>query len=350
MTIDGIEANEASNPTATNNVYRINPDNVEEFKSTTSNGTAEEGKNSGLNVNMVTKSGTNKFHGDVTYYFRNNDMNSNEFYANAQGQPRAILKSNQYGYDIGGPVWIPKIYNGHNKTFFYNSWQGQKVNLSEAIDKAFGSVPSAVHADGSCRHLPLLGVEPGRANDPQRRRGHAELAEPGDFHGSACAPGVRNCASPTDANCVQSYNIYGNDPAHIGADPAVLKLLNSYPAPNDYNVGDGLNTAGYLWAAPSAVRGPRNIIRVDHVFNSNNNIFFRAMWAVEEQLKGDLLNGRPSIYPGFPPRGEVYRPAKNYALSWRSVITPTLVNEAHRRLCPIHFRFHVRRLQSQLPQ
>ena len=65
------------------------------------------------------------------------------------------------------------------------------------------------------------------------------------------------------------------------------------------------------------MRGPRNIIRVDHIFNANNNIFFRAMWAVEEQLKGDLLNGRPSIYPGFPPRGEVYRPAKNYALSWR---------------------------------
>ena len=103
VTIDGIEANEASNPTATNNVYRINPDNVEEFKSTTSNGTPEEGKNSGLNVNMVTKSGTNKFHGDVTYYFRNNDLNSNEFYANAQGQPRAILKSNQYGYDIRRP-------------------------------------------------------------------------------------------------------------------------------------------------------------------------------------------------------------------------------------------------------
>ncbi len=76
------------------------------------------------------------------------------------------------------------------------------------------------------------------------------------------------------------------------------------------------------------MRGPRNIIRVDHIINSNNNIFFRAMWAVEQQLKGDLLNGRPAIYPGFPPRGEVYRPAKNFALSWRSVITPTLVNEA----------------------
>jgi len=48
------------------------------------------------------------------------------------------------------------------------------------------------------------------------------------------------------------------------------------------------------------VRGPRNILRIDHTFNSNNNIFFRAMWAVEQQLQGDLLNGRPAIFPGFP--------------------------------------------------
>jgi hypothetical protein len=327
VTIDGIEANEASNPTATNNVYRINPDNVEEFKSTTSNGTPEEGKNSGLNVNMVTKSGTNKFHGDVTYYFRNQDLNSNEFYANAQGQPRAILKSNQYGYDVGGPVWIPKVYNGHNRTFFYNSWQGQRVNLSEAIDKAFGSVPSLytpAALAGNYRYWVSNPAAPMSINGVKITQNTPSLVT----STGALAPGVRNCASPTDSNCVQSYNIYANDPQHIGADPAVLKLLNSYPAPNDYNVGDGLNTAGYLWAAPSEVRGPRNIIRVDHIINANNNIFFRAMWAVELQLKGDLLNGRPSIYPGFPPRGEVHRPAKNYALSWRSVLSPTLVNEA----------------------
>ena len=134
VTIDGIEANEASNPTPTNNVFRINPDNVEEFKVTTSNPTPEEGKNSGLNVSIATRSGTNQFHGSLVEYFRNNDLNSNEFYANAQGQPRANLKANQYGWEVGGPI-------RKNKTFFYSAWQGQKVNLSQAIDKAFGSVP-----------------------------------------------------------------------------------------------------------------------------------------------------------------------------------------------------------------
>jgi hypothetical protein len=119
VTIDGIEANEASNPTATNNVFRINPDNVEEFKTTTSNGTPEEGKNSGLNVNMVTKSGTNKLHGDLTYYFRNQDLNSNEFYANAQGQPRVD--------------WSPKLR------------QPVKSQNSSNGELTHGNVPTEVH-------------------------------------------------------------------------------------------------------------------------------------------------------------------------------------------------------------
>jgi hypothetical protein len=319
VTIDGIEANEASNPTPTNNVFRINPDNVEEFKVTTSNPTPEEGKNSGLNVAIATRSGSNGFHGSLVEYFRNTDLNSNEFYANAQGNKRADLKSNQYGYDVGGPI-------RKNRTFFYTAWQGQKVNLSQAIDKAFGSVPRVYTAEALSGNFRYFKGDPANpfvlngvkitANSPALVTSTGQLA-----------PGVRNCASPTDLNCVASYNIFANDPAKVGGDPAVLSLLKSYPAPNDFNVGDGLNQAGYLWNAPSAVRGPRNILRIDHTFNEKNNIFFRAMWAVEQQLKGDLLNGRPAIFPGFPPRGEVYRPAKNYALSWRSVITPSIVNE-----------------------
>src|SRR5579872_149555 len=95
VTIDGIEANEASNPVPTNNVFRINPDNVEEFKVTTSNPTPEEGKNSGLNVSIATRSGTNQYHVSAIEYFRNRVLNSNEFYANAQGSPRATINSNQ---------------------------------------------------------------------------------------------------------------------------------------------------------------------------------------------------------------------------------------------------------------
>jgi hypothetical protein len=319
VTIDGIEANEASNPTPTNNVFRINPDNVEEFKVTTSNPTPEEGKNSGLNVSIATRSGTNQFHGSLVEYFRNNDLNSNEFYANAQGQPRANLKANQYGWEVGGPI-------RKNKTFFYSAWQGQKVNLSQAIDKAFGSVPRVYTTQALSGVFRYFVSDP--ANPLTLNGTRISQNSPGLVTSSgALAPGIRNCGSPTDLNCVQSYNIFTNDPQHIGGDPAVLSLLKSYPTPNSFASGDGLNQAGYLWSAPSSVRGPRNLLRIDHSFDSRNNVFFRAMWATEQQLQGDLLNGRPAIFPGFPPRGEVYRPAKNFALSWRSLITPHVVNE-----------------------
>lgn len=319
VTIDGIEANEASNPTPTNNVFRINPDNVQEFKVTTSNPTPEEGRNAGLNVSIATRSGTNQFHGSGIEYFRNNVLNSNEFYANAQGQPRANLKSNQYGFDVGGPVI-------KNKTFFYYGWQGQKVNLSQAIDKAFGRVPRVYTPEalsGTFRYFVADPNNPLTINGVKITGNSPLLVTPnGDL-----APGVHYCGATSDLNCIRTYNIFSNDPLNVGGDPAVLKLLKTYPAPNDYNVGDGLNQAGYLWSAPAAIRGPRNILRIDHTINASNNIFFRAMWATEQQLEGDLLNGRPAVFPGFPPRGEVYRPAQNYAFSWRSVITPHLVNE-----------------------
>ena len=318
VTIDGIEANEASNPTPTNNVFRINPDNVEEFKATTSNPTPEEGKNSGLNISIATRAGTNAFHFSALEYFRNTDLNSNEFYANAQGQQRAQLKSNQYGYDAGGPI-------RKNHTFFYTAWQGQKVNLSQAIDKAFGHVPNVYTPSALAGNYRYFVSDP---SNPLTINGAKVTSNSPSLVTStgALAPGIRNCGSNTDLNCVQTYNIYGNDPQHIGGDPAVLSLLKGYPAANDYQVGDGLNVAGYLWSTPSGVRGPRNLLRIDHVLNEKNNIFFRALWALEQQTS-DLLNGRPAIFPGYPPRGAVYRPAKNYAFSWRTVISPAVVNE-----------------------
>jgi hypothetical protein len=319
VTIDGIEANEASNPTPVNNVFRINPDDVEEFKVTTSNPTPEEGKNAGLNVTIATKTGTNDFHASMVDRFRNTVLNANEFYANAQGNPRTNIKSNQYGYDVSGPI-------KKNKTFFFSAWEGQKVNLALAIDKAFSKIPVLYTPQamaGIYRYFVADPANPMVINGQKIIANSPLLVKPD----GSLADGVRNCASATDLNCIRSYDMYGNDPLKIGPDPSVLKLLKSYPSPNVFSNGDGLNTAGYLWNTPFQVRGPRNMLRVDHVFNGSNSLFFRVLWATEEQLKGDPLNSRPAIYPGFPPRGEVKRPAQNWALSFRTVLSPTKVNE-----------------------
>ncbi len=319
VTIDGIEANEASNPTPVNNVFRINPDNVQEFKVTTSNPTPEEGRNAGLNVNIATRSGGNEFHGTAVEYFRNTVLNANETFANGQGNPRTYIQSNQYGFDASGPI-------KKDKTFVYGSWQGQKVNLQLAIDKAFGNIPTLytpTAMSGIYRYFVADPNNPFKINGTTITANSPLLVKPD----GSLADGVRNCISASDRNCIQSYNMFANDPLKLGADLQVMKVLKSYPLPNNYASGDGLNTAGYLWNSPYQVRGPRSILRGDHNFNSNNSMFFRVMWAEEDQLRGDPLNSRPAIYPGFPPRGEVYRPAQNWALQFRTVLNPTMVNE-----------------------
>lgn len=330
VTIDGIEANQISDPTPGMNVFHINPDNVQEFKVTTSNPTAEEGKNAGLNVSMATRSGTNEYHVSLTEHFRNTVLNANEYYANAQGNKRPSLKANQYGFDVAGPI-------KKNKTFFYGAWQGQKINLELAIDKA-GGIPTVYTPQA------LAGIYRYFLADPanpfiikgQRITANSPFLVKDD---GSLADGVRNCASAADRNCIQSYNIYGNDPLRIGGDAQVLKLLRSYPSPNNYRSGDGLNIAGYLWNTAYQVRGPRNLIRFDHIFNANNSMFFRVLWGDEQDVKGDPLNSRPVVFPGFPPKGERLTPAQSWALSWRSVLSPTMVNELTLGFARVNFVF-----------
>ncbi len=320
VTIDGIEANESTNPNPTNNVFRLNPDNVQEFKVTTSNPTAEEGRNSGANVNIATRSGTNEFHGTMFEFFRNTALNAQEFYTKAQGGLKPILQLNQYGFEIGGPI-------KKNRTFFFFSWQGQQVNFADPIDKVFDETvdlytPSALA--GNYRYWRSNPASPLRINGATITQNTPLLVDPrtGQY-----VDGVRDCASPTDLNCVASYNVFANDPQRRGIDPAVQSVLGGYPAPNSYAAGDGLNTGIYTWNTPVRVRGPQFMTRIDHTVNSQHTVWGRWLSAKQTTLGGDPANSRPQVLPGFPPRGEVFRPANNIAVGIRSVLSPRVVNE-----------------------
>lgn len=319
VTIDGIEANESTNPNPTNNIFRLNPDNVQEFKVTTSNPTSEEGRNSGANVSIATRSGTNTFHGSVFEFFRNTALNAQEFYSNAQGATKPIIQLNQYGFEIGGPV-------RRNKTFFFGSWQGQQVNFADPVDKIFGPVnlysPSAL--SGLYRYFVADPKTPLVIGGQRITQNSSLLVDPrtGQY-----AAGVRNCAGAGDVNCIATYNIFANDPAKAGIDSAVNKVLGGYPAPNSYNSGDGLNLGNYQWNTPVRVRGPQYMLRVDHTISEKHSAFFRWLGAEQNSLNGDPANSRPVVIPGYPARGEVFRPANNVALGFRSVLSPRLVNE-----------------------
>src|SRR5947199_3412799 len=86
-----------------------NPDTIQEFKVQTGLYDASFGRNAGANVNVVTRTGSNSFHGGVFEYFRNNALNANEFFRNRAAQPRGVLKQNQFGMALGGPIVREKL-------------------------------------------------------------------------------------------------------------------------------------------------------------------------------------------------------------------------------------------------
>ena len=103
-----------------------NPDALQEFSVQVNNFSAEFGRQGGGVVNAVTKSGTNEIHGSAFEFVRNNALNAANFFAPiVNGKKKDDgLKRNQFGATLGGPVWLPKLYDGHNKTFFFFSYQG----------------------------------------------------------------------------------------------------------------------------------------------------------------------------------------------------------------------------------
>ena len=320
VTIDGIEANESSVPNPVSNLYRLTPDNVDEYKVTTSNASPEEGRNSGAAISIATRSGTNQFHGSLFEFVRNTDFNASDFFANANGSPKPEIKLNQFGFDVGGPII-------KNKTFFFGGWQQTKANFTQPIDQSLGSVPSLYTASakaGVYRYFVANPNAPLVISGQTITRNSPQLV---DRVTGQYVAGVRNCASPTDLGCVQSYNFAANDPKGIGVDKTIGALFAKLPAPNNYGSGDGLNFAGYSWNPPTRVGGPSVNVRVDHTFNQSNTVFVRWLQSTYNTNGGDPLNGRPVIYPGFPPEGEVFRHAKNLAMSYRRVFSPRVVND-----------------------
>src|SRR6266704_3318543 len=247
VTIDGIDANESTVPNPQGNIQRLNPDNVQEFRTVTLDATAEQGRNSGANVIVATRPGTNTFH----------------------GKNRPELKLHEYGFAVGGPII-------KNKTFFSGTFQNNLINQTEPI--------SATNVGIAGFGAPTVYTSLARTGNFRFVRGCINLVNPAcpkkdpnnitrnsprlvDASGNLNA-GVPVCNGTTIVgNCVDSsYNIFANDPQGIGGDPAVLALMNSLPAANAFSLGDGLNQAGFNWNPPSQFKGPHYYVRVDHTF------------------------------------------------------------------------------------
>jgi carboxypeptidase family protein/TonB-dependent receptor-like protein len=320
VTIDGIEANESSVPNPVSNLYRITPDNIQEYKVTTNNATAEEGRNSGASISIATRAGTSEFHGTGFFFLRNEALNSNEWYQNAQKNPKPLIRMNQFGYEMGGPI-------KKNKTFFFGSYGYNRVDFTQPIDQTFGFpiVYTASARAGIFRYFVPDPASPLVIGGTTITRNSTLLVDPGS--GALLVP---LCATATSLRCVRTYNVNSatNNTAARPLDTTVAQLLTAYPSPNNFAAaGDGLNTATYAWNPPTAIRGPAINLRMDHNFNANNSMFARYLWSDYNTLLGDPLNSRPQVYPDNPPLGEVYRRTSNLAISYRRVLSSRIVNE-----------------------
>jgi Carboxypeptidase regulatory-like domain/TonB dependent receptor/TonB-dependent Receptor Plug Domain len=339
VTIDGIDSNESSVPNPQSNIYRLNPDNVQEFRVVTHNATSEFGRNSGANVTIATKSGTNDIHGDLFYFHRNTALNADEWFNKydriVNGNKFATkptLKLHQYGTDVGGPII-------KDKTFWFFSFQQNGIQQSVPIPQAYGITPLVYTPrmrSGVFRYFKADTNNPLVINGQKVTRNSPALV---DRNGNLVVP---PCATAAQLNCVAEFNIFANDPQGIGGDPTIAALVNTLPLPNNFSSGDGLNFSGFSWTPPSHFAGPNVMGRLDHIFNPHNNVFGRYLWADYDTTQGDFLNNRPSIYPGFKPTGTVFRNSHNLALSYRHVFTDNLVNEVTTGYSLFNFRFNLR--------
>src|SRR3954468_8699992 len=142
LSLDGI--NSSANLLASTSMRPI-ADAVEEVQIQTGSTSAEYGSYLGVAINVVTKSGTNALHGSAFNFFKDDSLNARGWYENP-ANPKNPLRSNQFGFEVEGPMVIPGLYDGHNKTFFMGACEGVRA---EALSPTFGSVPTALMRQGN---------------------------------------------------------------------------------------------------------------------------------------------------------------------------------------------------------
>jgi hypothetical protein len=270
VTLDGVDVNDQQNRASFTSVLGVTLDSVQEFRTTTTNAGAEYGHSSGAQVTMISRGGTNTVHGAAYEYLRNTDTSANSFFNNAAGVVRPKLDRNVFGVAVGGPI-------KKNRLFYFLNYEGRR---DASAGSALRTVPNATFRTGTFTYINTSG-------------------------------GIETL-TPAQVKAI--------DPAGIGADPAVLSLLQGYPLPNDNTVGDGLNTAGYRFNAPTPLRFNTYVSRFDYSLDSKNTIFWRGN--LQNQ---NYANGIPE-FPGQAPSSVYLNNSKGFATGLTSILSPTFVS------------------------
>ncbi len=225
-----------------NNLSAYTPivDSVQEFSVQTNALSAEYGRFGGGVINLVTRSGTNTWHGGLFEFQRDSVLNANDFFANRAGRAKPGSDEKQYGGTLGGPVVIPKLYNGHDKTFFFFGFQGDNRT---AVATATDTVPTAAVRNGDFTGL-------------------ATIYDPLTVH-----------VNPANANQYVRDPFPGNIIPVTRFDPVALKALAYFPLPN--TGAPNAQTSNYFATGSSGNNGYQWDSRFDNNFSQKWHMFLR---------------------------------------------------------------------------
>ena len=242
ITLDGVDVNEQQQGPAFTPVLRVTPDSIEEFRVTTSNPDASQGRSSGAQISLITKSGTNEFRGALYEYHRNHQFGANSFFNNKAGVPRAKLIRNLFGGRLGGPIVKDRFF------FFYN-YEGMREAKDSNILRV---VPTASLGQGSVRFR--------------------------DNNG--------NVVTLTQAQ-INSFT-FGGAPV-VDVNPLAVQVFagaaSRYPC-NDLSQGDGLNTCGFRFNAPVPVKLNAHTARFDWVVTGDQKHLISMRGNYNEDISG----------------------------------------------------------------
>jgi carboxypeptidase family protein len=267
ITLDGIDVNEQqtgldiiadfvnAQDQAFSSVLRVTPDSIQEFRVTTTNPNATQGRSSGAQVSLVTKSGTNEFHGGVYEFHRNTATTANDFFnnrtvdENGNGIPRPKLIRNVFGGTFGGPVKKDKL-------FFFYSYEGRRDESETSV----------------VRTVPLTSL------------GRGEVR----FHNTNGGITTLN---------VSALNQLFPD---VGVNPLAIAVLadaaRKYPA-NDPTIGDGLNVGGFRFNAPTPLRWNTNTVKFDYNLSSKHILSLRGNY--QQDVIGRVPRFPDTAAPNF---------------------------------------------------
>ena len=273
VTLDGVDVNDQQNGYAFTSVLRVTLDSVQEFRVTTTNANADQGRSSGAQVSLITRSGSNSFHGSAYEYHRNTITSANDWFLNSSGVGRQKLIRNVFGGRFSGPAIKDRL-------FFFLNYEGR-------LDRREDSIP---------RVVPSVDLRSGIVKYNGR---------------DASGASVLKSLTPDQVKAL--------DPAGIGVNPNSLALFNKYPLPNDNTVGDGLNLQGFRFKSPIRLDWHTYIARLDFNLSERHLIFVRG------NLQDDLDTTLPQ-FPGQQSRFTNLTNSKGLAAGYTSQFSSTLTN------------------------